>query len=306
MKLFLILMTGCLTSTGIAQTQLGRIKPSVSTVLLEEGAVNVLHLSPGYTTSIRLPDEINAVVIGDPSRFKGEHSEAEPQLVFLKPVTAQPSETNALITTRSGQEISLHLVSDGNAHTDQRVDFFVDYRRPRSLLIDSGNRSFVIAETRPVSLDNQSGHPPLVYRERPDAVVQTLERQQRLSAPKWTGQDVLAWVGQSIQSDEQTILGFSVLNGSQRVVELLPPQLELSNTERGNRSKRIKAEPIAVSEYHMTTRRLAPGQRADGIVVFKRPAFKESSEQLQLQLAEAERLDRPIVLPVPFTNGGAQ
>ena len=51
----------------------------------------------------------------------------------------------------------------------------------------------------------------------------------------------------------------------------------------------------------MTARRLEAGQRADGVIVFERPSFKESSEKLQLQLAQAEQVDRPILLPVPFT-----
>ena len=58
---------------------------------------------------------------------------------------------------------------------------------------------------------------------------------------------------------------------------------------------------MAVSEYRMTTRRLAPGERSDGVVVFERPAFKESSEKLQLQIAQAEQVDHPILLLVPFT-----
>jgi hypothetical protein len=59
----------------------------------------------------------------------------------------------------------------------------------------------------------------------------------------------------------------------------------------------------------MTTRRLWPGERADGVIVFERPSFKESTEKLQLQLAQAEQVDRPIFLPVPFTpnsQGGTQ
>jgi hypothetical protein len=54
-------------------------------------------------------------------------------------------------------------------------------------------------------------------------------------------------------------------------------------------------------------RHLAPRQRADGVVVFERPEFKESGEVLEL--AETERVDQPFVLPVPFTvgnHGGAQ
>jgi hypothetical protein len=73
--------------------------------------------------------------------------------------------------------------------------------------------------------------------------------------------------------------------------------------------RQLKAEPVAISEYRMTARRLAPGERADGVVVFERPAFKESNEKLQLQLAETEQIDRPILMPLPFTattSGGGQ
>jgi hypothetical protein len=112
---------------------------------------------------------------------------------------------------------------------------------------------------------------------------------------------MLAAVGKSIRQDHQTVLAFSILNRSSQTIELLPPQMELSGTGHGNKATRIKAEPIPISEYRMTTRRLAPGERADGVVVFERPAFKQSSERLQLQLAETGQVDRPILLPVPFT-----
>ena len=116
-------------------------------------------------------------------------------------------------------------------------------------------------------------------------------------------------LGDSLEIDHQTILSFSVLNDSKRVIELLPPQIELTGTAHGNGNKRIKGDPVAISDYRMTARRLEPGQRADGVIVFERPSFKESSEKLQLQLAQAEQVDRPILLPVPFTassQGGAQ
>lgn len=85
--------------------------------------MTVLHLAPGYTTSIRLPEEISSVVVGNPASFKAEHSESEAKLVFFKPTTSQRSESNALITTKSGQEISLHLVSVGKGADNARVDF---------------------------------------------------------------------------------------------------------------------------------------------------------------------------------------
>jgi hypothetical protein len=116
-------------------------------------------------------------------------------------------------------------------------------------------------------------------------------------------------LGESLEMNHQTILSFSVLNDSKRVIELLPPQLELTGTAHGKGGKRIKGDPVAISDYRMTTRRLWPGERADGVIVFERPSFKESTEKLQLQLAQAEQVDRPIFLPVPFTpnsQGGTQ
>jgi hypothetical protein len=306
MRVHLILIIYLLV--GIAQAQESKVIPSVTTLEIEEGTVTPLHLSPGYTTSVRLPEEISSVVIGNPATFKAEHSEAEPRLVFLKPITAQPSESNALITTKSGQEIALHLVSGGKAAANARVDFLVEYRRQRSLLVGPSDRqSFLIAETHPIlpAIPNSRPSRP----EKPDLVVQELEKQKRVSTPAWEGKEVRAAVGASLKHDHQTVLGFSILNSSNGTIELLPPQVELSGTGHGNGGKRIKAEPVAITEYRMTTRRLAPGERADGVVVFERPAFKESTEKLQLQLAQAEQVDRPILLPVPFTadsQGGAQ
>jgi hypothetical protein len=306
MRVHLILIIYLLV--GIAQAQESKVIPSVTTLEIEEGAVTPLHLSPGYTTSVRLPEEISSVVIGNPATFKAEHSEAEPRLVFLKPITSQPSESNALITTKSGQEITLHLVSGGKAAANARVDFLVEYRHQQSFLIGPSDRqSVLIAETHPI-LPPASSSPPS-RPEKPDLVAQALEKQKSLSTPTWEGKEVLAAVGTSAERAHQTILGFSILNSSSRTIELLPPQVELSGTGHGKGNKRIKAEPVAISDYRMTARRLAPGERADGVVVFERPAFKESSEKLQLQLVQAEQVDRPIRLPVPFTadsQGGAQ
>ena len=308
MRVRLIFIVCLMASVGTAQIENVKVTPNVTTVPIEDGVVTMLHLGPGYTTSLRLPEKISSVVIGNPATFKAEHSEAEPRLVFLKPTTTQPCESNALITTESGQEIALHLVSSGKASTNVRVDFLVEYRQPQSLVMDSARQSFLISDTRPVSLD-RAVEVPAAHTEYPDLVSKELEEQKRSSSPIWEGTELLAAIGKSFRDDNQTILGFSILNGSKRVIELLPPQLELSGARHGNGIKRIKDEPVPITEYRMTTRRLAPGQRADGVVVFERPAFKESGEKLQLQLAETEQVDRPLVLPVPFvasTQGGGQ
>jgi hypothetical protein len=300
MKLYLIPVIYLLGAMARVHTQDSMVIPSVRTVPIEEGTVTLLHLAPGYTTSVKLPEEISSLVIGNPADFRAEHSEAEPRLVFFKPLTSQPSESNAIITTKSGQGIAMHLVSPGNAAANTIVDFFVEYQRPPSFLVGAPDqRGFLIGETRPIS-EAVPANPPH-FEEEPDLVVQTLEKQTNISTPAWEGKDLLIALGSSANRGQQTVLGFSILNRSSQSVELLPPQLEMSGKGRGNKARRVRAEPVPIAEYRMTTRRLGPGERADGVVVFERPRFKESNEKLLFEIARADQVDHPILLPVPFT-----
>jgi hypothetical protein len=50
----------------------------------------------------------------------------------------------------------------------------------------------------------------------------------------------------------------------------------------------------------MSRRRLGPGERADGVVVFRRPSFKQSNETLLLQIADSGAVDRPALAPIGF------
>ena len=95
-------------------------------------------------------------------------------------------------------------------------------------------------------------------------------------------------------------VSFTVLNASSRTIEVLAPQIQLSGTSRDKHRRAIKAEPVAIKDYWISARRLPPGARADGVVVFERPSFKESSERLLLAVAQAEEVDRPVLAPIAF------
>src|SRR6478735_6201753 len=89
----------------LAQSELPQAR--IMNLIADPGQVMVLHVRPGYVSSVRVLEEVSSIVLGDPGSFKAEHSEAEPQLVFFKATTAKPAQTNALITTKGGREISL-------------------------------------------------------------------------------------------------------------------------------------------------------------------------------------------------------
>ena len=65
--------------------------------------------------------------------------------------------------------------------------------------------------------------------------------------------------------------------------------------------KGIISDQLEIRDYRLSTTRLEPGGRADGVVVFDRPNFKESTEKLFLQIAQADQVDRPVLIRLPFT-----
>jgi hypothetical protein len=79
-----------------------------------------VYLAPRYATAIRMHEPINSVVVGDPASFSAEHSEQEPNLVFVKPITMKPAQTNLLISTARGQQASLLLISRGQLRGEKQ------------------------------------------------------------------------------------------------------------------------------------------------------------------------------------------
>ena len=164
---------------------------------LDPQSVTTLQLRPGFVTSVRLPEAVSSVVLGDPGAFKAEHSEAEPQLVFFKPSTPSASRTNALITTRTGREVSLALVSRGAADRSAPVDYVLKYEPPRSFFIEASHPSFVIEETK--SLD--SAELPGASPPQRDAIgpEESMLRDQQTEPPHWEGRQLRVSVGRSSQ-----------------------------------------------------------------------------------------------------------
>ena len=82
MRVQLFLAICLLFNVGnIPSAQDARVVPNVASVSIAGGTVTLLHLAPGYTTPVKVPEEVSSVVIGDPASFKAEHSDSEPRLV---------------------------------------------------------------------------------------------------------------------------------------------------------------------------------------------------------------------------------
>ena len=101
------------------------------------------------------------------------------------------------------------------------------------------------------------------------------------------------------------MISYSILNGSDHPVEIVPPQIQITGRKAGKKKKEegkgIISDQLEIRSFKLSTTRLEAGARADGVVVFDRPNFKESTEKLFLQLAQADQVDQPILIPLPFT-----
>lgn len=177
------------------------------------------------------------------------------------------------------------------------VDYVLNCERPHSFLIMSAHSGFVIGDTKKIEREDQLANSP---SEKHASTEQQPFRTEPMESRHWQGKLVRVAVGRTTENGQQMSVPFAVLNASGQTIEVLPPQIQLAGTSKDKYRKAIKAEPVAVRDYRITTRRLGPGERADGVVVFDRPSFKESSERLLLEVAQAEAVDRPVLAPIAF------
>jgi hypothetical protein len=282
----------------------GNTTGKVVTLTIRPGAITQLHLRAEFESMIHMPDEVTSVIVGSPGSFKAEHGEGEPDYVYVKPIVRIPAQSDLLITTRSGQHVVLELVSDGaGSGSAQPIDFLVEYRAPESFIV-AGQAS---AMSSPEHAVTAAALPDAPLSPRHSAIDEELSQQNMVNAPDWTrwdGQQIGTSIGDIRQLGNQTLIGYSVFNPSDHPVEILPPQIQITGLKPGKKKKNKKgilADQLEIRDYKLTATRLEPGGRADGVVLFDRPNFKQSTEKLFLQIAQANQIDRPILIAIPFT-----
>jgi hypothetical protein len=317
-----------ITSAG----QGAKLDPVILTRARLDDGVVTLRLMPRVATSIRMPEPVNSVVIGDPEHFQAEHSEHEPELVTVKPVSTEAAQTNLLVTTTLGHQVNLLLISSGqqNAGT-QTVDLLLKYGKPSGgsfLVEESPVSALLIAETQRLDVPGKlpesaaAGTPSTslakliktvaadssgTVDEKSTAILdKLLDRQKHAALPVLYGQHpgeieagprIRAGVSEVLDEGNDVVVLFSVVNPANHAIEILPPQVQLGGKLK---KKWTTAEQLRVIDFRLSTRRLGAGQRADGVVAFERPSFKQSNETLFLQVADSGAVDLPALAPIGF------
>jgi hypothetical protein len=306
---------------GLASAQVPGVEPQIVSKPESDGKVTVIETAARFVIAIRLPEAVNSVVLGDPSAFQVEHSEREAKLVFIKALTTKPAETNLLISTVNGHNVSLLLVNRGAGASTARtkVNFLLKYEGAGGFLVEPTSFPFaLVGETVPVAhavpspkiaLNPSSGNV-----SQGDGLDQLLEQQKRASLPALFGEHVRdransesrvrAGVSRVIDGGDRVIALFAVVNASNHDILLMPPQVQLGGKTTSGKVIRHShwstAEQLPVEDFRMSRRRLGPGERADGAVLFPRPPYKQSTEILLLQVAESGAVDSPALAPIGF------
>ena len=282
----------------------------VATITINPRAVTVLHLRPEFESTIHMPEEVTSVILGSPGEFKAEHNEGEPEYVYVKPITKEAAQSNLLIATKSGQHVAMELVSDGAATADetQPVDFLIEYRAVRSFLIpdDPDPATLVKAPAKVTERGAPGGD--AANGSSVSSLDEAFRQEETVNAPMWTkweDKQIETSIGDIRQLGNQTMISYSILNNSNQAIEIVPPQIQITGRKATKKKKRegkgIISDQLEIRDYKLSATRLEPGGRADGVVVFDRPNFKESTEKLYLQIAQADQVDRPILIHLPFT-----
>ena len=340
-----ILLCCLLPATFEAHAQVPSVIPQVRVKDATDGKVTVVEVAAHFVTAIRLPEPVNSVAVGDPALFLVEHSEHEPQLVLVKALTERTAETNLLISSIHGRQISLLLISRAGATGPEKIDFLLQYKPATSFLIEPGIVPFpLVGQTKPINVQPSPVDMRIEGEDRPQslsrAVVPSafrsttadahsqalsptatppsldvlLQRQEtaplptmygeRIETEAITGDRLRVGVSEVIDGGQQVIVLFSVVNTSRHAILLMPPQVQLGGKIKSGRivkhERWAAAEQLAIIDFRLSHRRLGTGSRADGVVVFERPPYKQSNEQLFVQMADSGAVDRPALAPIGF------
>jgi hypothetical protein len=286
----------------------------IATLTINPGDITPLHLRPEFDSVIKMPEEVTSVVLGSPGTFKAEHNEGEPEFVYVKPITPGPGQSNLLINTKSGLHVSLELINDGANASDTPVDFLVEYKAGAGFLLVKAPTVPDEAphEPAPNSKEAAEGRSqprrPATTAAPASALQLEFEQQMRINTPNWTrwgNHEIETSVGDIRQWDNQVMVSYSVLNPSNKPIEIVPPQVQLAGIKLEKKKKKngthIIADQLEIRDYRLSSTRLEPGTRADGVVLFDRPNYKQSSEKLLLQIAQSDKVDQPLLIQLPFT-----
>src|SRR5262245_25467976 len=213
----LTLLVHCFCALLGAQTTTTARLKTAKTVF--EGQPATLRLAPHRTTTIRLPEPVNSVVIGDPNLFQAEYSPDEPMLVFAKPTSTTAAESNLVISTTHGRQFVLSLKSLGTLPDAEAsgVDLLVNCRPAEIFFIAETFPSVLISETLDLESTAIAGARVGSAESgfagaNPTRLDELVLRQRQQPLRNLSGERIRVGIGQVVEDDSRLMVSFSVVN----------------------------------------------------------------------------------------------
>jgi hypothetical protein len=190
------------------------------------------------------------------------------------------------------QTAPVDLSTDGTKQPSAKVTVPSTFRSSKDNARSDALPSAAAPPSLDVLLERQKGaRLPTMYGER-------------IETEAIKGDRLRVGVSEVIDGGQQVIVLFSVVNTSRHTILLMPPQVQLGGKIKSGRivkhERWAAAEQLAIVDFRLSRRRVGVGSRADGVVVFERPPYKQSNEELFLQMADSGAVDRPALAPIGF------
>jgi hypothetical protein len=278
----------------------------------------IVALQSGHTLAIRVisagdegsSDPVDFVVdYSQPRGLMLGSNEIDTPLYPARPSAPAPApEASPAGQQRSGQLIQVSTPRHNDVTPEQQPG----HRQ--------AGTSTVTDQTPVATIEPHSSSKPLplldsIYQEQLSVAAPHYTTAEELSRiypeDKNASADLSASIGRCVQTGDNVTLSYSVLNRSERWIEVLPPLLEFNNPTSTKKNGKVDkkhpealAESLPISDYRMSKTKLAPGERMDGALEFVRPGFKFRKERLLLQIANASEVDTALLVPVPFVPVG--
>src|SRR5262245_51967307 len=213
-QMLCVTLIAIVSGTLAAQTK-NTSNRSASRVVVE-GQPASISLAPRVTTTIRLPEPVNSVVLGDSNLFQAEYSPSEPLSVFARATGSGTAQTNLVISTVFGRQFILLLRSMGASGdpSEAGVDLLVKCQPAQVHFIEETFPAALVSET--VSLSSAAHPPPKsdeavsTQESENEKLHEILNRQRGQRVDKLYGDGIRVGIGQVAEDGSRLIVSFSV------------------------------------------------------------------------------------------------
>lgn len=246
--------------------------------------------APHFAVLVEFPraDSIRRIALGDSNYYLAEADKGDPHYAIIKqirasgPKASSPIETNMLVYMASGRVVNIMLKSGKLAETAYAVDY-------------------PVPNTHPIKAPPPTPPKPIkTARERAQAEIADKMLGDVKDTPK--NDTGIAAGGLTLRYydterlHDLAFVSFDIENTTNEVIDLEGPELNLVTASEKSKDRKkgvpAKIEPIEISQEVLSSKQLAPGARAVGLIVFK-PPVHDSDQHIVLSVANRTMADQP-------------